>query len=354
MEKQYEVYVEDMLASCIVKVVWKEAGILNFTKVVVFGDAGNAFSIAAGLGLQGQIDKNKLILIDGDVYTTVSEILKQIKKNIGGTEAGQKMVANNTSDDIHAIRGYLSIRGDVSISYDFIKEQRLQDQLKVDNLRMENAALNLNKDEVDRFYIFCINAFYQVENIINYYFYTTFPDIDNLLSIVEMATKNDGEYSFKRKEKQKEKSVGDIPVYYKINAICNMLFPENISIEIFFSNLRKVRNEGEHRCHVLYEEKGNMDQVSKFLHEQTFDSVRSSLMRIVEAVRENVGKSYNPTMEPPIKNGVITQILPSACFVSIGNEIIQLPNKLFYKVKEKRSNDNIVCFYAGDELVDIE
>ena len=79
MEKQYEVYVEDLLASCIVKEVLKDAGILNFTKVVIFGDAGNAFSIAAGLELQGQIDKNKLILIDGDVYTTEPESNTSLK-----------------------------------------------------------------------------------------------------------------------------------------------------------------------------------------------------------------------------------------------------------------------------------
>lgn len=95
MEKQYEVYVEDLLASCIVKEVLKDAGILNYTKVVIFGDAGNAFSIAAGLELQGQIDNNKLILIDGDVYTTEVERQKQIKKKIGGTEVGKDAIRNH-------------------------------------------------------------------------------------------------------------------------------------------------------------------------------------------------------------------------------------------------------------------
>lgn len=95
MEKQYEVYVEDMLASCIVKEVLKDAGILSYTKVVIYGDAGNAFSIAAGLELQGQIDGNKLILIDGDVYTTEPERQKQIKKKIGGTEAGKDAIRNH-------------------------------------------------------------------------------------------------------------------------------------------------------------------------------------------------------------------------------------------------------------------
>lgn len=95
MEKRYEVYVEDLLASCIVKEVLKDAGILNYTKVILYGDAGNAFSIAAGLELQGQIDNNKLILLDGDVYTTQQDRLKQIKKKIGGTEAAKDAIRDH-------------------------------------------------------------------------------------------------------------------------------------------------------------------------------------------------------------------------------------------------------------------
>ena len=95
MEKRFEVYVEDLLASCIVKEVLKTAGILNFTKVIIYGDAGNAFSIAAGLELQGQVDNNKLILLDGDVYITDADRLKQIKKKIGGTEEGKDAIRNH-------------------------------------------------------------------------------------------------------------------------------------------------------------------------------------------------------------------------------------------------------------------
>ncbi len=53
-------------------------------------------------------------------------------------------------DDVHAIREALEIRANNSISYDFILakgNQRLRDQLLIDNLRMENAALNLKEKE---------------------------------------------------------------------------------------------------------------------------------------------------------------------------------------------------------------
>lgn len=73
-------------------------------------------------------------------------------------------------DDVHAIRETLEIRANNSISYDFILakgNQRLRDQLLIDNLRMENAALNLKEKELERFYSFCANAFYQIENVVN-------------------------------------------------------------------------------------------------------------------------------------------------------------------------------------------
>ena len=73
----------------------KDAGILNYTRVVIFGDACNAFSIAAGFELQGAVDGNKLILIDGDVYTTQDERLRQMKKKIGGNEAGRDDIRNH-------------------------------------------------------------------------------------------------------------------------------------------------------------------------------------------------------------------------------------------------------------------
>ena len=104
MEKQFEVYVEDTLASNIVKEVLNDAGILSFTKVIIYGDAGNAFSIAAGLELQGQVDNNKLILLDGDVYTTEAERVRQMRKKIGGTEEGRDVIRNHALSIIKQLR----------------------------------------------------------------------------------------------------------------------------------------------------------------------------------------------------------------------------------------------------------
>ena len=66
----------------------------------------------------------------------------------------------NIPENIIAIRSALEIRGNYSINYDFVEESRLKDQLLIDNLRMENASLNLKEREETRFYVFCVNAFY--------------------------------------------------------------------------------------------------------------------------------------------------------------------------------------------------
>ena len=118
----------------------------------------------------------------------------EMRKLFGKTVSASTVSDSQTiSDDIAAIRAALEIRGNHSIDYGFIKEQRLKEQLFIDNLRMENAALNLKEKESDRFYTFCVNAFYQVENIVNYYFHKSYPDINDLLTAIENATKNDSD-----------------------------------------------------------------------------------------------------------------------------------------------------------------
>ena len=124
----------------------------------------------------------------------------------------------NITDDVQAIREALEIRANKSIAYDFVRHQRLRDQLIIDNLRMENAALNLQQNEKERFYTFCVNAFYQVENIINYYFHETYPNITDLLTIIEYFTstevdKQGNSYQFKRNGKEQNVASIDIVNY---------------------------------------------------------------------------------------------------------------------------------------------
>lgn len=257
------------------------------------------------------------------------------------------LTGHNTIEDIRAIREYLEIRGDISISYDFVKDEHLRDQLRIDNLRMENAVLNLEEKEIDRFYVFCVNAFYQLENIVNYYFQVSYPNISNLLKVIEDETKNEGNYSFKRSEKE-EQNVSSIPMFHKINAICNILFPGDKSIKIFFGKLRQVRNNGEHRS------QGINNTLHQFMSKETFSTVRYYLTKIVKAIHINMKTLHGPQNIIEKKVGVIKQQLASACFVAFDNKTIQIPDKLYLRIRGKEINDCIVGVFKGGNLVDIE
>lgn len=255
-------------------------------------------------------------------------------------------------DDVHAIRETLEIRANNSISYDFILakgNQRLRDQLLIDNLRMENAALNLKEKELERFYSFCANAFYQIENVVNFYFYTQFPNIDNLLSFIENATNVDGKYSFKRNANKEYKSVSDIEITYKLNAICTTLFPDDKNIKITYSQLRQVRNEGAHRCMVIVEEHDESNALYRFFKYNTFNSIRIVLIKLVGTIKqeiENVDKIIK-------KRGVIVNVLPSIAFIKVEGKSLQVSLQQLKNVCNKTANSQIEIIYKNSSIIDI-
>lgn len=255
-------------------------------------------------------------------------------------------------DDVHAIRETLEIRANNSISYDFILakgNQRLRDQLLIDNLRMENAALNLKEKELERFYSFCANAFYQIENVVNFYFYVMFPNIDNLLSFIENATNVDGKYSFKRNANKEYKSVSDIEITYKLNAICTTLFPDDKNIKITYSQLRQVRNEGAHRCMVIVEEHDESNALYRFFKYNTFNSIRIVLIKLVGMIKqeiENVDKIIK-------KRGVIVNVLPSIAFIKVEGKSLQVSLQQLKNVCNKTANSQIEIIYKNSSIIDI-
>lgn len=282
-----------------------------------------------------------------------SEFDAELRKRLEITSSAN-VVSSRMSicDDVHAIRETLEIRANNSISYDFILakgNQRLRDQLLIDNLRMENAALNLEEKELERFYSFCANAFYQIENVVNFYFYVMFPDIDNLLSFIENATNVDGKYSFKRNANKEYKSVSDIEITYKLNAICTTLFPDDKNIKITYSQLRQVRNEGAHRCMVIVEEHDENNALYRFFKYNTFDSIRIVLIKLVETIKqeiENVGKIIK-------KRGVIVNVLPSIAFIKVEGKSLQVSLQQLKNVYNKTANSQIEIIYKNSSIIDI-
>ena len=280
-----------------------------------------------------------------------SELRKalQIKSSASSVNIG----AGITSD-VQAIREALEIRANKSIAYDFIQHQRLRDQLIIDNLRMENAALNLQQDEKERFYTFCVNAFYQVENIINYYFHETYPKINDLLYIVEYYTasevdNNGKSYQFKRNKNRPEQSVADIAIVSKSSALCNILFPGERNYKLLLSNLRNVRNEGAHRCMVIQSEASGNTHLHNFFRKENFNSIRIALIKLCNAIKEHIGK--------PIKienvSAIVVSKLPGACFVEFDDRRSKIPDALLKIAKTYEEGDDIKLLLMDVEITDI-
>lgn len=275
-----------------------------------------------------------------------------MRELFGKTDSASSVLMDNSVvDDVSAIREALEIRANKSISYDFVKQQRLRDQLIIDNLRMENASLNLQQSEKERFYVFCINAFYQLENITNYYFHTKYPDIEKLLGIIESYTESEISEFYQFKRNGKERNVGDIPIAHKINAICNILFPGD-PFKVTLGTMRQVRNEGEHRCMVILEEKDESNYLYKFFKLNSFNSIRINLIKIVNAIKDNIKKPIVPHLSE--KTAIITQKLPSVCFVKIDNLIRELPSRLTSKISNKQVGDETIVVLKDGIIFDIK
>lgn len=176
----------------------------------------------------------------------------------------------------------LEINPEISIDYSFINHKLLRTRLELDNLRMENIRYDLKeKDEMKRLYDFCINAFYQIENLINYFYYEKFPKIDNLLTHLEQV-----EFTrFKRKE---EKNVGDITIATKIFSFNKIHFNEGDDIleGLNIDNLRLIRNEGLHRCTRIKTFENENKRLHQFIKYATFDSIHSSVNILAIKIKE--------------------------------------------------------------------
>ena len=274
------------------------------------------------------------------------EFYQEMQKLFGKTASASDVNMNsNISSDIAAIRSALEIRANASITYSFVKHQRLRDQLIIDNLRMENAALNLQVPEADRFYVFCVNAFYQVENI---FYHTAFPEVESLLKEIEDATQ-DEKNDFRFRRTGKEQNVGSIPVAHKLNAFFNSYLPEESFLKWSIGTLRQVRNEREHRCDIIKQEKDENNNLYKFFKFKTFNYLRIDLIKFVNAIEY---KLKNPDIEEKIES-VIDSKLPGACYVLLREKRVLLPNKLYAKIKHLDNGAKIILTITGNKINDV-
>ena len=291
--------------------------------------------------------------MEDKIKTTVEKIVKlakaddsfakELRKYLNEMFPGNSSVADSAiKKDIKTIRETLEIRSDVSISYDFIQDRRLRDQLIIENLRMENVLLDTRMKSTDRFVDFCINAFYQIENIINYYFIKTYPQKSVFLDALEKATAEDGEYAFRQSDLKDEMYV---PFVFKINTFYNILIP-NDKFRYTVTSLRKLRNQKLHRA--SFNEAFNESDFSNFFQHQNFDSIREGLKRIVNAVKEQDGHCH---CQVEVKS-----LLSGAYLVAYDGHGIDITGASYQKLKNAgiRVGDKLIMHMYHKDLVDFK
>lgn len=302
--------------------------------------------------LKQTLEKIKVL---SDQNPEFAQELQKIAKS--SSPANSVFIPNVILDDISLIREALSIRANKSVSYDFVTHQRLKDQLIIDNLRMENARLDSKMNDIERYISFCVNAFYQVESILNYYFYKTYSEVQDLVCAIENATRNEKNRDFRYKPTGREQSVGDIAIAIKINAFYTQVMPSEINKDkVFMGKLRKLRNDFSHRGGVDNEKLINNDkEFSDFYEKYSFDHIRSSLKKLVNAIMAEMEKPDAAISEPQSVNGVISSMLPSMCYVKYGEDTtVLLSAKLFSKVRGLKHGDKVILQILNSIIVDVE
>jgi hypothetical protein len=215
-----------------------------------------------------------------DEVLEVRKIVKKHNINNPSNIGDLTIIKKNTSKIID----YLSLSPELSIDYSFIGHPLLRKRLELDNLRMENVRFDLKeKDEMVRLYNYIVNAFYQIENLINFYYHEKYKNIDSILTHLESIEGN----QFKRK---KEKSVGDITIATKIYAF-NKTFYQNDNIDFTGYNidsLRQIRNEGSHRASRIKSIENENKRLHDFLKHTTFDSILTLVKDLAEKIKVNI------------------------------------------------------------------
>jgi len=209
----------------------------------------------------------------------------QEPKNASIREQLRKMLDNL---DLKDIRQVMHMSGYKSVDYSFIQEEPVRAQLEIDNIRMEDAARSTRLSEDERFYTFCVNAFFQIENLLNYYFAKKFPVLDDMLSAIEAKSKYKRRFldNGSGEKKLRDLSVGDIEISFKSYAFADTFFPGKGKDGDFtyktLNGLRDVRNEGLHRCQIL--DKETSDEFRQFVNERDYSKIRATITKICNII----------------------------------------------------------------------
>jgi hypothetical protein len=144
---------------------------------------------------------------------------------------------------LQEIKQLLSLKATASIGYEVIQEEWVRTRLLADNLRMENVALDVHLPNGERFFEFCTNAFYQIENLLNYHFWKRFP---NFSDCVTHFVKHNTDFKYTPEK------LPDILAHSKLEVFeREFYYAENSFYDSKLKLIRKIRNGTQHRCTVI-------------------------------------------------------------------------------------------------------
>jgi hypothetical protein len=198
--------------------------------------------------LEGKLGSNH------EEVVAIKNLFQKLSQSELRKENQEKIISESNVELLHikldtkSIRSHLEIRANPSIDYEFIEEERVKKQLIADNKRMENIRLNNNFTELERFYNFCLTAFFQIEELVNYYFGKKYI-YDSFLKLINEKN-NDRKYY--------QKKLSEVPISDKIFLFEKLFYHkvDNVSgpfiyHESIINIIREVRNEELHRCNII-------------------------------------------------------------------------------------------------------
>jgi hypothetical protein len=147
------------------------------------------------------------------------------------------------------------------LDYNMIAHKGVRDKLVKDNRKMELILLDNIHSPDDKFLSFCTSAFLQIENLLNYYFWKRFPNIEDLKLFML-----DNNPAFKNKWKSLDKISGFRKIRdFDINLLVYLFEKEHYFDKGIYYNkeitfLREIRNDESHRCSIFH-----LDRKSIFL-----------------------------------------------------------------------------------------
>lgn len=262
-------------------------------------------------------------------------------------------------EDVCTIRDVLQIQQDIDpeIKYDFVKDHRTRDRLIIDNLQMESKVLSTRIPEDDRFPLFCVYAFYQVENLLNYFFQRRYPDLDSLEEMLRENTRSEKkDFRYSERAGRTVMAVSDIESHYLVNAFCNSKTPPlDMYFKIRLSSLRKVRNVFSHRFFEIdpgWDKARESDKwLDKFIRKNTFITIRKDLKQLADLIAQDLASAGTQRDV----SGVISSMPASSCYVRYdGKAAEELPKRFWEDVKGHKTGDRLTLTISDGKIIAVK